>query len=332
MTTQPSKRITKTLQTLQARDDTSSSLPTLSTTTTSAQAITATTDSSPSMPTFALPKISVTTSTTSQSWATPTITPPSASDNPNVWRSSAPAGTVFIAVGAVAGFFLLCFIVFLFIRKLLAHENAKHSLSFDSDSDDSFMPLNGNKPQLSNKISNPFHSSASKGESSDDVSEEQKYPALYDRSDYNDSVTNVSSDAYLKQPEGLYSTLETQSANNLKRKSMFVSPTAQVMQLKAQPSMSTLSLAYQNSATNGANTHTRVYSNVNSFGTNPNDSTSQFSQNVAVPAQRMNNHRRDTSYDSLYLQSPERSLNRSNGKINRNVPSVYLDAMFEDDD
>ncbi|KAH3687005.1 hypothetical protein WICPIJ_002030 [Wickerhamomyces pijperi] len=344
-------RITTTLHQLQARDD-SSTLPTLTTSTTAADTTTAdttTTDATSSMPVLSLPKISATTSTTTHAWVTPTITPPSAASNPNIWRSSAPEGTVFIAFGAIAGSAFLALFIFLILRRWWADRNTRTALSFDSDAHERFLVhedsnMNLKASKSSDKISNPFLSSSKSDSSDSGSSDEHKYPQLYDKSGYNDSVTNVS-DAYLKAPENFYSTLELQGSNN-KRKSMFVSPTAEVMHLRNQVAASNLDPGHPNS-TNSSVTgltapvgprNSRVFSTLNSFAAGNNDSGSLFSSHngstvgAAVPAQRLNNHKRDISMDSVTLQSPDRSQTRGNNRHNKNVPSVYLDSMFEDDD
>lgn len=59
------------------------------------------------------------------SYTTPVIELPSADRNPNVWRSNKPAGTVFIAVGAVSGLILLAIVIWFFINSWISYSQAK---------------------------------------------------------------------------------------------------------------------------------------------------------------------------------------------------------------
>ncbi|KAH3673204.1 hypothetical protein WICMUC_003822 [Wickerhamomyces mucosus] len=302
--------------------ETSTTMPSLTTTTSSST--TSSTTSSTISSTTSMPKIVATTST-GTTYSTPTITPPAATNNPNIWKSSVPRGTVFIAVGSIVGAFFLVFVAFLLIRKIIARKAAKNTLSLDTDNDD---PFTGNGGKSTEKLVNPFysHSSISSAHGSDSSgtnaissTEKHKIP-LYENTNYNSSLSNVS-DAYNNSAENFYSTLDNNSSSNLKRKSMFVSPTAEVMNLR---SISTNDNSTSNLAHNNKH-HSRVFSSLSNI-------VAENNSNYSQP--RVNNHERDPSFDSytnVSLQSPERSSLRAPNRAHRTVPSVYLDAMFEDE-
>lgn len=270
-----------------------SSMPNLSTATSTTQASSTTTASSNKSSgtstgsTSKLPKLSSTTtsaSTSSSSYAIPTITPPSSDGNPNIWKSKAPSGTVFIGVGAVAGFIFLSFILVLFIKKLLAKRTAKNTLSLDSES--------GAASMMGGRIGEKSIYGHSANPST------IKIPLLYEQPEksYNDL-----SDTLLKPEQNLFSTLDS---DYNKRRSMFISPTAEVMNYNMNKSNSRV---FNNDVENN-----------NIGGSGP------------IPEFR---HGRTKSYDyqDVELQSPERSPHRSPNRGHRTVPSQYLEAMFEDD-
>lgn len=232
-----------------------------------------------------LPKLSSTTtsaSTSSSSYATPTITPPSAEDNPYIWKSNTPSGTVFIAVGAVAGFIFLSFILVLFIKKLMAKRTAKHTLSLDSES-------GGSPGMRAEKINNPFYATSTNPSTI-------KIPLLYEQPEKSFSDIN---DTLMKPEQNLFSTLDNDPN---KRRSMFISPTAEVMN----------------------------YNKSNSKILSHNMENNSISVSGSIPDFR---HGRTNSYDyqDVGLQSPERSPHRSPNRGHRTVPSQYLEAMFEED-
>ncbi|CDO95497.1 unnamed protein product [Kluyveromyces dobzhanskii CBS 2104] len=73
-----------------------------------------------------------TSSESTSSYTTPAIELPSAQGNPNIWSSNKPAGTVFIAVGAVAGFILLAVAVWFFINSWMSYSHAKQLKKFNN--------------------------------------------------------------------------------------------------------------------------------------------------------------------------------------------------------
>lgn len=264
------------------------------------------------MSTTAMPKITTTaTSTATTTWTTPSITPPSSGQNPFIWRTSAPSGTVFIAVGAVAGFILLCFALFLITRNVLARRTARNSLALDDDSNsDSFQ----NGPQFEKHMysQTDLRKSVSQG----------KIPLLYTQSNGNSkeassfSVSDGSDNGYGSKPqENPFSALD---ATDNKRKSMFISPTAEVMGFK--------------------NHNMRVISTMSNLGSTTtvnaggSDVASSFQQN-STRENRHDRHDRHGSYDNytdVSLQSPERGSQRAYKGRSRAAPSQYLESMFED--
>ncbi|ONH69898.1 hypothetical protein BON22_0264 [Cyberlindnera fabianii] len=240
-----------------------------------------------------MPTISGTASTT---WTTPTMTPPTATDNPYVWRSSAPTGTVFIAVGAVAGFILLCLLLLFITKRFLAKRAAKKSLVLTDSSSNSFSNGGAAEKLLGSNFSTSktnLRKSLSQG----------KIALLYDTKDADTSVSDFS-DGYMKSSEALYSTLE---ARDNKRRSMFISPTAEVMNLTKN--------------------HHKTLSSVSDLGPIKDESN--------LPESRENYHNRQESsgyddYKNISLQSPERGSNRAYKPRSKVVPSQYLENMFEE--
>lgn len=248
-----------------------------------------------------LPKLSSSTSSSS-SFPTPTITPPSSHDNPNISRSSVPSGTVFIAVGAVAGFIFLSFILVLFIKKLIAKKNASKTLALDSESSSNYggggEKFNGGNAEFYSTTSNLKQSSV-------------KIPLLYEQPNADSSMSDITG-SFLKPEQNLYSTLDKDTSQQQnKRRSMFVSPTAEVMNFNKNKTHSRFL------STGAGSSHTRDHSNLNI-----NDNS--------VPDLR---HSRIESFDTntdIRLTSPERSPPRAANRGHRTVPSQYLESMFED--
>ncbi|CEP20899.1 unnamed protein product [Cyberlindnera jadinii] len=278
----------------------SSGMPTITSTTTSATK-------------SGMPVITV-TEAGSTTWTTPDITPPAAGDNPNIWRSSAPSGTVFIAVGAVAGFIMVIFALVLILRNWLARRTARESVVLDDNNSTNSFGSGGlmEKNQL-------YHSSSDLRKS---VSQ-GKIPLLYStytKEFSNDSVADFSDPGYTRSHENIFSTLD---ATDNKRKSMFISPTAEVMGLKSQPPNQR---------------HSRVLSSLSNIAstTTVNGGGSEVTSSYQTPPQvgsRFNRHERTGSYDNygeVSLTSPERGSQREYKSRSRAVPSQYLDSMFED--
>jgi hypothetical protein len=118
------------------------------------------------------------------------------------------------------------------------------------------------------------------------------------------------SDPFAKPNDNMFSVLDT---NDNKRRSMFISPTAEVMGFKGG--------------------HNRVVSNMNHFASTT-TITGGGSETGSFAQPRQNRHERSGSYDNytdVSLQSPERSgSQRAYTGRTRTVPSQYLESMFED--
>ncbi|CCH43566.1 hypothetical protein BN7_3118 [Wickerhamomyces ciferrii] len=242
-----------------------------------------------------LPTLS--TSSSSQI-STPTITPPSADDNPNIWKSSVPSGTVFIAVGAIAGFIFLSFMTLIFIKKLMAKKYAKKTLFIDNESSSSFGGSGSEK--YSNNNNNGGFYNTQQNQSA------VKIPLLYDQTKIG-SVDNIP-DTSMTNEQNLFSTLDTEQN---KRKSMFISPTAEVMNYN------------KNSRFLGAN----------QGGPAPSISYSHTRENSSIIGSLPDlRHTRQNSYDPSETSSstPNRSPHRGANRAQRTIPSAYLESMFED--
>lgn len=123
-----------------------------------------------------------------------------------------------------------------------------------------------------------------------------KIPLLYVSNTRQMSTTSINEmDGHIHSQEQLFSTLD---ATDNKRRSMFISPTAEVMGFKT--SNHTLPIA-ANAAT--------------------------------IPeTERLNRHDRAESYDTntdVSLQSPERGPHKAYVGRTKTVPSQFLESMFE---
>ena len=73
-----------------------------------------------------------TSSTETASYTTPVMELPSAKGNPNIWSSNKPTGTVFIAVGSAAGFIFLALLVWFIINTWMSYSQAKQLKKFNN--------------------------------------------------------------------------------------------------------------------------------------------------------------------------------------------------------
>lgn len=64
-------------------------------------------------------------------YTTPSVGVPTGVDNPYIYQSTKPLGTVFIAVGSVVAFILLGFVVFHLIKSITASSTAKKNLYYE---------------------------------------------------------------------------------------------------------------------------------------------------------------------------------------------------------
>jgi hypothetical protein len=253
-----------------------------------------------------MPKIVATTSTSTQTWETPTITPPSAADNPNIWKSNMPSGLVFIAVGAVAGFIFLVFLLILLITRLIANRNAKKSvLILDSSSFSSGGGGSSEKP-------NPFYShlsTTSTNQMKHNPYMQNKIPLLYNESSDFNSSTDVSDVQGKNNEANFYSTLSNPDDAANKRKSMFLSPTAEVMSFNKKQNYHQRLMG---SSTNLSSVYTESPSQVGHRHLDSIDSHTD----ISLQPQNENNQREGSSKQKA---------------ARRTVPSAYLESMFEDD-
>lgn len=71
-------------------------------------------------------------STLTATYTTPVITPPSTEGNPNIWYSNKAPGTVFIAVGSVAGAILLAVLLWYLLTTWVSYRQAKQMRDYNN--------------------------------------------------------------------------------------------------------------------------------------------------------------------------------------------------------
>lgn len=267
-----------------------------------------TTTTSSSSSSLAMPTLTDTTGFT-----TPSVTVPPNSNNPFIIRQYNPAGTVFIAVGAIVGAILLGFILYHLIVSLTASRLAKRSSADDKKLYEKYQTYNNNAygfsgmtPQSTfNNFTNEYGGSVS------------KLPLL-NKSFANINGSQVGDNSTIYQSEvGAAIT----SKHDLTK--MFVSPTAEVMQHKRvrsshyNPSLTNLSIG--GSTSNLAN---------------PSPATNRHSQ--VVPNlyinQEVNNSDYSLSQQGLVAPSTQQLQQQqqlSTPPNRRTLPSMYLEDLID---
>lgn len=269
----------------------------------------------PSIYKRALPTL--TTTATTSSFTTPTITPPSARGNPNVWTSNKPSGTVFIAVGSVAGCIFMAILFWYFITAYISRRNTKR-MQYDSIEKQFHSHVDGSYPT----VSSPFDSTST---DYDDIMDE-KPSGLSHKKSYshsmirllgpNDSsnsspplsgLNNGSSPAL---PQERFSAITDNALQN--RKSLFISPTVEVMNQQRKSAL------FHN-----------VNNSVSSIVSSDLDSADLNKPERSVPSERAkkSHNRPRSSLGNVVTSAPVR---KTNGHT-RQTPSMYLESMLEDD-
>ncbi|RCK67863.1 hypothetical protein Cantr_03128 [Candida viswanathii] len=268
------------------------------------------TTSAASMP-EALPTL-----TDPNAYTTPVVSVPPNNDNPFIIRQSNPAGTVFIAVGAIVGAILLGFILYHLIVSLSASRLAKRSSADDKKLYEKYQTNNNNAygfsgmtPQSTlNNFTTEYGGSVS------------KLPLL-NKSFGNINGSQAGDNSTIYQSEvGAAVT----SKHDLTK--MFVSPTAEVMQHKRvrsshyNPSLTNLSF--------GGSTSNLV---------NPSPATNRHSQVVPNLYINQEGNNSDYSLSQAGLMAPSTQQQQqtqqqlSTPANRRTLPSMYLEDLIDNE-
>lgn len=242
------------------------------------------------------------------SYATPTITPPSSSNNPYVWRSTLPTGTVFIAVGAVAGLLLAIFVLVLLLKRARARRAATRSVALAHE--DPFIRHQGLTSKADIRLDDYDDCSNYSGNSR--PAKQVKIPLLNQNLGPHQDLASVGPGESEAEPEADDSLeiLEDRNAeffstlDNDKRRSMFVSPTAEIMG--------------------------HVGHNTSTSRLTPLKKERSVSPERRGRLEELDNRSYD-DFSTVKLASPERSASSSpQRKAHRAVPSIQLESMFEE--
>ncbi|CAK7909815.1 hypothetical protein CAAN1_21S00716 [[Candida] anglica] len=269
---------------------------------------TKTKDSLPTLTTEAMPTIS-----DPNAYTTPAVSVPPNNNNPYILRETNPAGTVFIAVGAIVGAILLLFISFHLIKSFRASRLAKKTAnSMDGGKYYEKFTENGLTPATTTFNMNTEYSPSV-----------AKLPLLSNHK-ANRSVTGgapslLGGDFGGGSQAGDASTIyqseagTTTSKHDLTR--MFISPTAEVMTHKR----------VRSSNFGGSVTNVSLVGGSQVNLHNPSPATNRYSQ--AIPSLYMNSEQNDSDY-SVPVSSPQRraEVGRAGKK---KVPSMYLDDLID---
>lgn len=188
---------------------------------------------------------------------------------------------------------------------MIAKRNAKRALSLDSESSSYGGGGGGagNREKFTQQHPSLYATNSSLNQSS------VKIPLLYEQSAGDKSMSDIN-EMFSKPEQDFYSTLDNNKDQQNKRKSLFVSPTAEVMNY------------------NKDKTHSRLLSG--HFASEQHTRESSGVVTGSIPDLR---HSRNPSIDAnteIRLTSPERSPPRNSNRGHRTVPSQYLESMFEE--
>ncbi|CAR25011.1 KLTH0G09570p [Lachancea thermotolerans CBS 6340] len=252
-----------------------------------------------------------------KTYTTPTITPPSIKGNPHIWSSDKPSGTLFIAVGSVVGFIFLI-IALAYIVSAYISRRQTEKLRFETIDQEfqshvggkSYSKLgNSDDPEKSGFLSKAVHTPQSRS-----------VARLLDRPDFQQpspALSNQDSSTSLAQE--FYSSIRDQTAAQ-NRKSLFISPTVEIVNQQRK------SAVLQNMN--------------NSVSSLVSDSGAELNKpEKAAPSTRkaMYKARNKSSMGSAVgiaksrSTSPVKSGLRDKPLDRAKTPSVYLDKMFEDE-
>ncbi|SCU84585.1 LAMI_0C08064g1_1 [Lachancea mirantina] len=269
--------------------------------------------------TTSLPKLSSnvlsSSSSSSSTVSAPTITPPSSEGNPNIRTTNKPAGTVFIAVGSIVGAFfgalLLCYFISGYISRRKAQKQRYEAVErqFQSHASDTYEPYK----EISNSdwektdfsgFNIPFHKKSTS----------HSLVALVDdkNASNNFSVENFASPA----GQDLFSTIQNDSAALQNRRSLFISPTVEIVNQKRKSQL----FADTN------NSSTSLVSNLE-----PDVPLTRPERTVSPERQKRGHSRSKSSLGNL-IATAQSSPTRRPLPDRKETPSMVLNKMFDDDE
>lgn len=297
-------------------------------------------------------------SSSSSHYTTPTIDIPSAKGNPYVWSSDKPTGTVFIAVGAVAGFLFLAVLIFLLVNSWITYSQAKQLKRFNNikkqfqnpfiddidfgssggyykaDADEDDASVAGGSPAKKNKSK---HNKHSRNNSSYAPYKRASHSMIRLLGGSTDELTNQTSPSvggnniYMHQHgmdslNGLERVEAIDVANLEQRKSLYISPTMEVVN---QQRRSTL------------------FNNLNQSVLSMDTPDSRETEPVKEPPRTVSPERRtykheknasslsklvDSTIDLTAATTSQQNRVKTHKKNTSITPSEFLEHMLEDDD
>ncbi|CCD24420.1 uncharacterized protein NDAI_0D01070 [Naumovozyma dairenensis CBS 421] len=326
-----------------------------------------------------LPSLTTTsdpTSSSSSSSATTTVTttpiilPPSSEGNPYITgRDTRLDGTVFIAVGAIIGAIFLTMIVWRLLATIKSNKNARYDrydlgnrnlfndiyhISDDRENNTYRYPSSSTDNDVEEKVTNSelahgkenFKKStlslllSSRSNSNDDQEENHDLEAfIYDKGEDHDT------DNFHSKIQTRYNPIHHEPTFNINRKSLFISPTLEILQPNNneelhQPSNNN-ARAFLGVSTNPFNDHN--YSNTSLISDSDLDDSNNYSlrqpQRAASPERKMKKspiregyHKRNKSSlgmisTTTLLSSPSYHNNQSNHQNNNNNNEQLIDEV-----
>ncbi|KAL3230110.1 Pheromone-regulated membrane protein 5 [Nakaseomyces bracarensis] len=297
---------------------------------------------------------SITSSSSSLSSITPTasISPPSGDDNPYIFRTHALSGTVFIAVGAVAGFIFMMIFLWWAISSYLSYKRTKRDYIESMGAENKFHRGHGHHPSIFSNASSDIYSYGGEDEklglSRSSTSNNQAYQKIKKskvglfgndvmktptRNDSWESLT----DAYTvlgHEDKSVQRFNPVQDEIQYNRRSLFISPTVEVMNMQQLKN---------DSNTNIFMTPRKPPNPFYESNNTPSVQELSRPEDVAMSPERTHRktpskdkyHRRNKSSLSMSpTRSPTRSPNRSPTKTpirnHRKTPSMYLEDLLDD--
>lgn len=309
-------------KTTSSSSSTTTTTTSTSTTSTSTTSLTSPTTSSDEDVTTHSNTLSATATTTTLSSTTSkptslvasTIQPPSAENNPFIYRSrNLPDGTVFIAVGAVAGFIFLCIIIWWSVTKYLSQRYSKLTSKYYNNHNDNFVFKDWN-PNNNGKPFRILSDSSSMGTDKSDYVYvvDEKYHSGNNNSNnknnntnkdgkVNDEITNIDSSFVSQAP---FTPIQNEYYNNYynnyphnTRNSLFISPTLQITQQQQNGSSMTTSNSMVNMQQNvNRNSVLSLISNSDELDDNPDNTENNFRKPERLASPERQKKLRERSY------------------------------------
>lgn len=275
-----------------------------------------------------------------------TIKPPTADNNPFIYKSgNLPDGTVFIAVGAIAGFIFVCLIIWWSITKYLSQRYSKLTSKYYNNHNDNLV-FKEWKPKSNAKNSRILSDSSSMGT---EKSSNYYYDLEEKHLSKNKSTHNVingnnekinTNEMKLDNPFSLrasFDPIQNDSIGypNNKRNSLFISPTLQITQHQTGSNTTDTSMINMQKNTD-RNSVLSLISNKDEYdSTNDNDEIDNLKkpERLASPERqkklrersykRDSPHKRNGSQLNFYSSPSRMNLNNNSppSKITNSIPN-----------